>query len=241
MASVTDDAVVQEVGRPLISWWQVLRVVLVLGWVAWASFSWWSAPRESTTAQVRADVAAQRVESFEWGERWSGQRGFQILNPLRSGLESGGDPGSILLWHTRDGRQHYAHVDSSDEARALDAELTTADSGFPATAVVAGLGIAGAALFLWALLSGPDPVTGTKWFWFWLVSGLPLGLGLLWWLARERPWSSRAAPRTGPAGEDRRLRWWVAFVTNILAGFAVSLLLLGLHSLLGDGVVPVHD
>jgi hypothetical protein len=57
--------------------------------------------------------------------------------------------------------------------------------------VLVGLGV---------LLAGPAPVTGSRWYWFWL-GGVPFGLGLLYWLARERPWADPTPPpldhRTG--------------------------------------------
>ncbi|MFI7544933.1 hypothetical protein [Actinoplanes sp. NPDC049599] len=229
------DAVVQQVGRPKISWWQVLRVVLVLGWVAWAALTWWMAPRESTAAQARADIAAQRLTYYEWGDGWQNDGG--LVSPFPAGLEQWGGPGPMLLWHTTDGRRHFTTIDeptaaatgvvgtllSGPEATALDQELQAYETRRPADpptgAVQGGLLIAGSVLFLWALVSAAEPVTGTKWFWFWLVSGVPLGLGLLWWLARERPWSSRAAER------EPRLRWWAGIGIGILAGLVVSLAL----------------
>ncbi|WP_125802101.1 hypothetical protein [Actinoplanes sp. ATCC 53533] len=248
MTFVTGDVVVREVGRPKVSWWQVLRVVLVLGWVACAGITWWSAPGESSAAQARADLTAGRLTSFEWGDRWESDGGY--FNPFQSGLRSSGGPGPVLLWHTTDGRQHYATVDgggagtnttlsSGPEAEALDAELRAYDDarGLPAAlplgAIQNGLFIAGSVLFLWALISAPDPVIGTKWFWFWLVTGVPLALGLFWWLARERPWSPRAL------GRETRLTGWIGLGLGFLSGVAVSLLVWGLDSLLGDALVPV--
>jgi hypothetical protein len=158
----------------------------------------------------------------------------------------------MLLWHTADGRQHFTVTDAAragslsaegPEASALDAQLQAYDTrgragGLEVSTIVAALAIAGGVLFLWALVSAPDPVTGTRWFWFWLVTAVPLGLGLLWWLARERPWSHRAEPRSGPPGRDNRLRWWAGLGIAVLAGFTVSLTLIGLRHLLGEDLVP---
>lgn len=237
MISVTGDEVVrQSAGQPPSPWWQVLRLVLVLGWVAWAALAWWTAPRESTAAQARADSAESRLTSYEWGDAWN-TTGFTVA--LRSGLESTGGPGPILLWQTRDGRQHYAYVDNSAtdrESQSIDAELQAAAPDgapvIPFTAVRMALGIAGVVLVLWALVSAAEPVTGTRWFWFWLATGVPLGLGMLWWLARERPWSSRAPVR------PNRLKWWAGLGLSVLAGFAISLVLGALRGVLGESVVP---
>jgi hypothetical protein len=237
---VTGDAVVQEVGgRPKISWWQVLRVVLVLGWIAWAAITWWAAPRESTADQVRADIAAQRLTYYEWGDGWKNDGG--LVSPFPVWLRDG--DGSMLLWHTTDGRRHYLSVDEptagaglGPEASALDQQLQAYEGQRPVDppvgAVVSGLLIAGAVLGLWALVSGPDPVIGTRWFWFWLVSGVPFGLGALWWLARERPWSSRAPVR------DRRLKWWAGIGIGFVASLVIGLALMGLRRVVGDDVVP---
>jgi hypothetical protein len=166
------------------------------------------------------------------------------------GLESPPAPGRMLLWHTTDGRQHYTTVDlpvlyeglppeepPGPEAEALDGALRAYEARRPADppigAVRTALLVAGSVLFLWALVSAADPVTGTRWFWFWLVSIAPGGLGLLWWLARERPWSPRA-----PAREKRR-KWWAGIGIAVVAGLAVSLALWGLHGMLGDNVVPL--
>jgi hypothetical protein len=100
-------------------------------------------------------------------------------------------------------------------------------------AIQGGLFIAGSVLFLWALVSATDPVIGTKWFWFWFVPAAPLGLGLLWWLARERPWSPRAP------GREKRLTGWVGVGLGFLSGLAVSLLVWGLSSLFGDALLPI--
>ena len=232
-------------GRPKVSWWQVLRVVLVLGWLAWAGLAWWAAPRESSAEQARADLAAGRLTYYEWGDGWRNDGG--LISPYPVGLESTAAPGQMLLWHTTDGRQHYTTVDLptlfdeaglGPQADALDKELQAYEARRPADppidSVRTALFVAGCVLFLWALVSAADPVTGTRWFWFWLVTLTPGGLGLLWWLARERPWSPRAP------GRQKRLKWWAGIGVAFLGGLAVSLALWGLHGVLGGNVVPLN-
>jgi hypothetical protein len=46
------------------------------------------------------------------------------------------------------------------------------------------------------LLRAPQPRRATRWGWFWVFS-IPLGLGILWWLLDEHPWS---LPGVGAAG-----------------------------------------
>jgi hypothetical protein len=190
--------------------------------------------RKSSVEQVRADLAADRLTRYEWGDGWRTDGG--LVSPFPAALESGRGPDQLLLWHTSDGRQHFTTVENPGADPALGVELQASDSRQPAdpavSTVVAALAITGAVLFLWALLSSTDPVTGTKWFWFWLVAVVPLGLGLLWWLARERPWSPRAPVRA------TRLKWWAGIGISIVAGLLLSLALAGLRGVLGDDVVP---
>jgi hypothetical protein len=62
-------------------------------------------------------------------------------------------------------------------------------------------------------------VLGTRWFWFWLVTMAPFGLGLLFWLFRDRPWT-RATP--APDGPPRRDRGILGFCIGVLATILIS-------------------
>lgn len=262
---MTGNAVVQRVAehrwRPT-SGWSVLRIALIVLWVAWAALSWWHTPREATVAQARADLAAGRVTQLEWGDSWR-NNGWGWIRPPE--LWSDGDHGPLFAWRTPDQRVHYAMLDAvprsatsfpatSDtnqgpsytglEAASLGQAVTSAGldpvgpgigtTAPPLTLVAVLLGLA----TLVGLLSGPAPVTGTRWFWWWLVWGVPFGLGLLYWLARERPWSTTAQPPPGPLGRDPRRRWYLGIATSIVTGILGSLLVGGLNRLLGDGLVP---
>ncbi|MFD6753008.1 hypothetical protein [Micromonospora gifhornensis] len=63
----------------------------------------------------------------------------------------------------------------------------------------------------------------------------PYGLGLLYWWARERPWSASATPA---AHVDRRDSGILGLGLGILASILISLVLLALHTALGDRWVP---
>ncbi|GAA3960971.1 hypothetical protein GCM10022629_89190 [Amorphoplanes auranticolor] len=243
---------VREVGRPKVFWWQVLRVAFVLGWVAWAALTWWVSPREGTLDDARADLTAGRVTTYEWGRGWSDATG--LFSPGRPQLESADTDGPVFLWNTGDGRQHYITVPGgvpadvvdpaaqprsvTPEGESLAAALRVfhahdGPEAWPVGTLISGLSLAGVILFLWALVSASaPPAGGTRWFWFWLVGTAPLGLGLLWWLTRERPWSSRAPVR------EKRFKWWAGIGFGFLATLVLSLVLWGLHSLLGDALVP---
>ena len=195
-----------------IAWWQVLRAVLVLGWVVWAALTWWVAPREVGLEQAQRDVATGRVVEYSLGSGWRTER--SLLWPSRPVLEAGAED-RIFLWETPDGRQFYTETDAG---LLQAATRLSGDSASLLPRLVTGLAVAGVVVALWALVSAPDPATGTKWFWWWILALVPFGLGLLWWLARERPWARGVAPR------DRRRRWYAGVGWGILAGLAVSVI-----------------
>ncbi|MBB3098671.1 hypothetical protein FHR83_006370 [Actinoplanes campanulatus] len=250
---MTGEAVVQEVGgRPTISWWRMLRIVLVAGWVAWACLAWWAAPREASAAQARADLAGGHVTSYEWGDNW--EHDTSLVNPIGERLATFGTAGPVFLWHTDDGRAYYTVVDdgaisqpypasedgmqySGPEAQALGATVQASqDRGSPAEpptgTILAGVGIAGFLLILGTLIAGPAPVTGTRWFWFFVVLSTPLTLGLFWWLAREHPWSPQALP------SEKKRNGFAGFGIALLSGMLFGLAAWGLQRMFGDAVIP---
>jgi hypothetical protein len=76
---------------------------------------------------------------------------------------------------------------------------------------------------------------------FWLVFIAPCGLGLLFWVARDRPWSRSAATAAASGGTERRDRSILGFGIGIVAMILISVLLLILHEALGDRWVPRPD
>ncbi|RKR89013.1 hypothetical protein BDK92_3347 [Micromonospora pisi] len=231
---------------------------VVLLWVSWAMLAWWSAPRPVDADQARRDIAAGAVTSVEtgWGMR-SGD--FWGAPPAMQGDRGG----SMVAWTTKSGRVRYTDagpqdpvdqsgnrsVDNPRPQRRLIADLTSAVGrggsgislhwiGFAAqsTAVVAMV------VFLFALVPGPAPVHGTRWFWFW-ISLVPYGLGVLAWVGRER-WRpdprAALAPRL-PGVEApgwKRARGYDGFLIGIGLGIALTMLTYVLRWILGPGVVP---
>jgi hypothetical protein len=233
------------------SWWPVIRVLLAVLWAVWLVSSWWAAPRETDLAQVRADLAAGRVESYQRGDTWSDATGFSWNRHVS--LRSWSSDGPLLVWMTTSGRLHYTVTDvaSNTVPGEPGAALT------PAAQLLGGLDAAGIGrrdpagplrsltavstvlivVFMAILRFGPAPVTGTRWFWLWLVVGVPLGLGFLYWLLRERPWL-RAAD-TSPAGADEfQRRWYAGFAISFATTLGGSLLAYALHRLLGEALIP---
>ncbi|WP_191842743.1 hypothetical protein [Catellatospora chokoriensis] len=248
------------VGRPW-RWWGVLRLAMVLLWLLAAAAGWWTAPRKQSYEQARADVAAGHVTAYQWGDSWaagSPRPWFGV-----SGLRASGTLGPVFVWRTPDGRVHWTNTDFFDQVTTTGAVDPASYSGpgaegiaqdlragglehrageiQPLGVAVTGIGLALAAVFLGVVVAGPAPVLGTRWFWFWLVYTAPYGLGMLFWLSRDRPWSRPLAPAAMPGDRERRDRGILGLCLGILATILISLLLLTLHEALGGRWVPLPD
>jgi hypothetical protein len=222
-----------------------VRWLLVALWVVTVAAAWWSAPRPVSADQLRADLAAGRITSFVQADGWDETDRFLGLEHSRPRQSDGG---WLRVWGTDSRQVRYTGPGlgpppagtSGDEATGsrvgtLTAELRAAGirSDWPPhpslEGIVSVLAAVLALVWLVILLSGPPPVLGTRWFWFW--AGLaPFGLGIVAWLALERPWI-RPEPR-------ERRRGLSGFAITVLASFAVPLLALALRQLLGTFVVP---
>lgn len=272
---MNEDVVVAPTGRTW-RWWDVLRLALVVLWLLAAVLAWWTAPRKQSYDQAKADVAAGRVTAYQWGDRWDGDDPGPWFGV--SALQSAGTLGPLFAWRTPDGQVRWTDTVDFDEVTTTGAVDDKSYSGAGAVGiaqelraaglehrggdvdspgpVVAGIGFVLAAIFLGTVVAGPAPVLGTRWFWFWLVSLAPLGLGLLFWLARDRPWSrsavpapavpapavpAPAAPAPAAGRAERRDRGILGFAIGVLAAILISILLLTLHGILGDWWVPRPD
>jgi hypothetical protein len=239
-------------------WWGALRFVLVLLWLLAATAAWWTAPRKQSYDQARADVAAGRVTAFQWGDRWNADGPLPQLGTYA--LQRSGTLGPLLAWRTPDGRVNWTDTDDFGEVTTVGAIDQRSYSGPGALAiaqdiraaglehragdvrslgpVITGIGLVLAAIVLGVVVAGPAPVLGTRWFWFWLVYTAPYGLGLLFWLARDRPWSRTAASSAASGDVERRDRGILGLVIGLLATILISVLLVVLHEVLGDRWVP---
>ncbi|MFG2039111.1 hypothetical protein [Dactylosporangium sp. NPDC048998] len=239
-------------------WWGVLRLALVLLWLLAAAMTWWTAPRKQSYDQARTDVAAGRVTAYQWGDRWD------VNSPPRwfdtPALRGSGTLGPLFVWRTSDGRVRWTDTDNFDQVTITGAVDQGSYSGPGAIGIAQDLRAAGlehragtvqpsisvvtwivpilAVIFLGVVVAGPAPVRGTRWFWFWLIYITPHGLGLLFWLARDHPWSRSAAPAATPGGPERRDRGILGFGVGILATILIGALVLILHEALGDWWVP---
>src|SRR6185369_17410907 len=83
-------------------------------------------------------------------------------------------------------------------------------------AFVGALGIVFGLISFGVLAIGPGPRLGTRWFWFWLLLLAPYGLGVIFWMLRDRPWAPVAqAP-------PRRDRGVFGLVTGLLVAFLIG-------------------
>ncbi|WP_141714786.1 hypothetical protein [Micromonospora mirobrigensis] len=245
-------------GRGRRRWWQALRILLVVGWVAWAAFAWWSAPREAGTARARSDLSTGRLVSYEWAGGWSSDNGWSWTDRVEPRFS--GRSGPLFIWRTTDWRVHYAQFDrgsigpvpsepfdavrySGPEAAAFDLAVQSANlqprwSGVDVPPPLRALPTLLLLTTLAVLVLGPAPARGTRWCWLWVLTGVPFGLGLLWWLARERPWSPAEPPAPDPSGRDPRDRWYVGLLAGIATSIVVSLAMYGLRQVFGEWLVP---
>jgi hypothetical protein len=226
----------------------VVRVLLVAVWVVWAALVWWAAPRSVSNAQAEREIAAGQVVGYVRAEGWTGNGPwFEQRRPRQVG------DGSEVVWRTSGWRVHWTTVgtpatsDLRAGAEAMAARMEAAGGHWNPVVVEAPArtaGIAAGVLMVSCLavvIFGSAPVRGTRWFWFW-VSLIAGGAGVLAWLLTERPWSRRAAASPAAAALDAgsrdvpgRRSGWTGFLYGILAAIGLSLLGAGLRSLGAGG------
>jgi hypothetical protein len=238
---------------------RVLRILMVVLWVAWAALSWWSEPRPASADQARADLAAGRVVSYEWGDSWDAGPSWDWSPPTSLSVASSEKLGPIFSWRTTDQRIHYVSLADStrsttvDEAEAADRYVGQDAADMGAAVEAAGLGSGSPGIgtpvalravtlligltFLVVLIGGPAPVVGTRWFWYALVGLSPFGLGILLWLARERPWSASALLVAADPPIPRQ-RWYIGGIIGLVASLAAVLLVWTLNAAFGDAAFP---
>ncbi|MDI6105672.1 hypothetical protein QLQ12_44535 [Actinoplanes sp. NEAU-A12] len=241
-----------------VRWWSVLRAALLLMWLVAVAASWWSAPRPAGYEEAKAAIAEQRLTAYQWGDSWD--TGDQRPWFDGSTLRSEGNQGPIFAWRAGDGRVHWIDTGALDATGTAGTVEDGAYSGPGAAGIaqaliaagvqdragavdtpspwISGAGAVLALFFFGVVVGGPAPVTGTRWFWFWLIYTAPFGLGMVFWLLRDRPWSAAARPARQVAGRETRARGWLGLLAGVAASFLLSAVVLVLNILLGDQWVP---
>jgi hypothetical protein len=224
----------------------------------WVVLAWWTAPRSATVERAQADIAAGKVAVYEWGQSWER---FPVFSwGFTVNLRAAGDGGPLFVWRTPDWRTHYADLDdgfaqpddifSADMDDRLSPEAEAVRATVRSSVLATGGPLAGEvsskALYLATvvglvclaiLIAGPAPVIGTRWYWFWINAGIPLGLGTLAWLILERPWSARVAQPSEP-GVEKRDRGYVGFLVAVVAAIALTALDALLPDAFGTWLIP---
>ncbi|SCG36192.1 hypothetical protein GA0070614_0253 [Micromonospora coxensis] len=217
----------------------MLSVVLLVGWLLWAVSAWWASPRQVDVAWLDRDLAAGRVSGWDRAQGW-----------IDDGVFLGGIAqartdrhGATIVWTTPGGQTRAVDLgaDGTGPGSRLDGYTTRltavrppgVDPGGPAPVLavaVSVLAMAVGLVWLVALVTGPPPRHGTRWFWFWLGLLPPFGLGVLAWLYAEcwRPPTGRIDRHSGLLG----LAWGFA------VGLVLSVVTIGLRAALGGNVVP---
>ncbi|MDG4764609.1 hypothetical protein O7632_10920 [Solwaraspora sp. WMMD406] len=236
-------------------WWDVLRLALVMLWLVAAGTAWWTTPRQQSYEQAKADVAAGRVVAYQWGDNWGARNGAWFSPaPLRSS----GDLGPLFVWRTEAGRVYWTNTEVSGEVTLTDTADAENFSGPGAAGLAKDLRSAGleqriggvhsvgqigtqvgfvlGVVCLAVIVGGPAPVRGTRWYWFWLVYLVPYGLGMVFWLARDRPWTGTAAAPLNllDGATPPRDSGFVGFGLGLLAAIVISFLTMALHGILVD-------
>jgi hypothetical protein len=231
-----------------------IRAALIVAWLGWAAMAWWSAPRPADADQARSDLTAGAVSSYTRASTWDRSEDFWGNPPTARAAEDG----ALVVWTTTSGQVRYATPDlpgrpdesaggSGDGLRQADAltALFAADRAIagnlqlPSTArTVASVMML---VFLFVLITGPAPVRGTRFFWFWIALS-PFGLGVLAWLATERPWSRRAWELSRPWSAEavsgtRRRSGFLGFGLLLVGSIVASLLVAGLREVFGPGII----
>lgn len=235
-------------------WWRVLRAVLVALWLAWATTAWWTEPGRAHLRDAEEDLWTHRVAAVCWGDRWQGPPGVGARITQSRLVDDSADVDRIFAWRTTSGRVYYTNVDepgpvNDGVADSPSAELARkvlvpalaglnvteeCDSLRPSVNVPAVFALLLGLTSLVLLVRGPAPVLGTRWFWFWIIGGAPFGLGVLAWLARERPWFRAATPPPSSDSEEPRRRWLTGLLLAIVAWIVVGIAVYAGDRVFGD-------
>ena len=238
---------VVDASRPAARVWYTImvRAILALAWLVWAVLAWWSAPRLADSARLDADLNAGRIPSYATADSWVWPN-FWGAPPTTRNFGSGDE--RILAWTISNGQAFYIivsgpHFDFSYPSTTLrspmddllkklgNAKVPYGSWTGPGSAT-APLAALLALIGLGVVIGGPDPVRGTRWFWFWFGQ-IPFGLGFVAWLAWERPWASPP-----PTPVEKRRSGWLGLGYMIVIGMLAAILVTAARRVLGPWAIP---
>jgi hypothetical protein len=197
----------------------VVRVVCWVLLVGSALFLLWGTPRMSSQDDMARAVKAGEVRMIELAP---GRYGLEVDLP---NLNMTPDTATVVVWEDQSGRLHRTDlsrlaigIPSPDPETSVDGTVDLVAT-INATAKAAGvtsptyldMGLARFATVPLALVTiaaflllvfGRQPRRVTKWGMFWLL-GIPLGVGLGWWLWRDAPFDPAMADAAEPAPRQR--------------------------------------
>lgn len=248
-APTPEDAVqVPRTIRPLPRWAVLLLAALLVGsWSTWAVHAYRAELRIVTMDELRSDLSAGIVRSYDVVTAMRSQRAWPPPDETSYDTAQTPDPGAPGT--TGPGAVTAAyHVDSwvapirivqvvtteagSDVVDVLEVIQELEAAGIPPrdrvpaevrqanprqSAEVSGLVLG--LLALMALLA-IRPTRGTRWFWFW-VFGAPLGLGVLAHVVVECLLPKRSSPPAEVGRRDGRLIGVVGFLVQVGAKFLI--------------------
>lgn len=214
---------------------QVVRFAVLGVVVVTTAAALWGSYRQASSEDFTEDLAAGEVESYtggptdliEPGWRFSCTVGAVDEQSPMTVWTTGPWPWQRFGFSTNELRGGQGRALRLGEAAGLEA------TPLPGTNWVAIGAFLAFLLVVATIVSGPQPRRFTKWGAFWMAT-LPLGVGQVWLLVAEAPWS-RAASATDEllphrqqaqtAQGDRRMTWVLPFVWSVVGGLVVNLLL----------------
>ncbi|NNM47200.1 hypothetical protein [Knoellia koreensis] len=242
---------VRRVGRPL------LAALLIGGWLAWATVTYVTQAREVSVKQFTTDLEAGDIVAFRAVSNVRGGYGRWAEDPIDYDIpatDASGrllppveDAGSITVMYWTDNPIGRIRIvdDYSVPVEERIAALHQAD--VPPNTALDGPSDAGQAVALalglvtlLAIIGGPVPTRGTRWFWFWVL-GLLWGWGVVAYAVGEllRPRAPEAVGAESGA-VPRRRRWsgWEGFAVQLVVGILGGLAAAEVSRLTGGVVIP---
>ena len=197
----------------------VTRVVCWVLLVGSALFALWGTPRMTSQDDMAKAVKAGDVRMVEMAP---GRYGLEADLPNVNMTQ---ENATVVVWEDQSGRLHRTDlsrlaigIPSPDPTTAVDGRVdlvatinATAEEAGVAAPTYLDMGIARFATVPLALVTiaaflllvfGRQPRRVTKWGMFWLL-GIPLGVGLGWWLWRDAPFNQAMSAAAEPAPRQR--------------------------------------